>query len=181
MLRSWSSMLGLVMAFGIGSGCSLNPPPLNGLLASQVRPPSRTGLLQEDSLKRDVNAYLFYLDSVRIKNAKEGLTEKLKFDVLSVLAIGLGTSSAIFSFLSDKSQNKARFAGVSGAAAAFATALIAKFRHGENAAQGRTCAKLAERIIESFPYPASRAKFDSLRASIANQFDQIDCLAPELR
>jgi hypothetical protein len=172
----WLSWLAL-----IGSACSQNPPPLNDLMALQIRAVPTVRVTGQDSLRADVNHYLLYLDSVRVRNSEAAFKEKMKFDWLSVIAIGLGTTAAIFGFVSEDSKTKAKVSGVSGAGAAFVTSLIAKFRHGENAQAGRTCAKLAERIIETFSYPESRPKFDSLRTSISNQMDQVDCLSPDLR
>lgn len=174
-------MFWLAFATLIASACSQNPPPLTDLIALRTRFVPNVRVTSQDSLRADVNRYLLYLDTVRVRNFDAALKEKRKFDWLSVIGIGLGTTAAIFGFVSEDSKTKAKVSGVSGAGAAFVTSLIAKFRHGENAQAGRTCAKLSERIIESFPYPETRPKFDSLRTSIATQLDQVDCLAPELR
>ena len=163
----------------VGAG-SRHPPPRRALLIS-IKPLPSDSVTIDPELQADVDSYIAYLDSLRWQNAKLSLKEQKKFDVMTVIAISLGTTAAIFGFLSNDDGDKSKVAGVTGAGSAFITALIAKFRHGEDAEQARACAKQLERILGTFRYPADVAEFGERRDSIMARLTQGDCFAPDTR
>lgn len=181
MTRPFRQMFASFWLLAMSSACAKPPRPLSDLTALHTRTIPQSLTASQDSLGDQVNHYIKYLDGVRMQNAEVSLKERRKFDYMSILGISLGTGAAMFGFLSDDKGKKAKVAGVSGAAAAFLTALVAKFRHGEDAQHGATCAKQVERTLETFKYPQTTTQFAKARDSIASRLDELDCLAPYLR
>jgi hypothetical protein len=165
----------------IAYACSANPRPIGDLTSAIRKPAPTTPRTLAESLDVAANQYIRYLDSLRYSNAKLSLSEQKKFDVMTVVAVGLGTVAAIGSFITDDDETKAAVAGISGAVSAFITAMIAKFRHGEDAQQGRNCAKQVERLLSTFSYPTDTGSFRERRDSITARLTQDDCLAPDTR
>ena len=162
------------------AGCAIKQRPLGDLVTAVAAPDIRT-TAHTDDLIADVRHFLLYLDSLRIQNATISLREQKKFDIMTVLAIGMGSAAAIYSFTSDDDSDKATFAGIAGAGSAFISALLAKFRHGEDAEHARACARSIERVLVTFKFPANSDAWQQQREAIAAELNEGDCFVPETR
>jgi hypothetical protein len=162
------------------SACGIKHRPLADLVTAVSTPGTRTAA-QTDGLIEEVRRYLTYLDSLRVQNATISLREQKKFDIMTVLDIGLGTTAAIYSFTSNDDSDKATVAGIAGAGSAFVSALLGKFRHGEDAEHARNCARGIERILATFEFPADPVEWQAQREAIAGELNEGDCFVPETR
>jgi hypothetical protein len=164
----------------LSAGCARPVDHLTSLLTVAKTPPADSSP-RSAALTTAVSDYLNYLNGIRIANIKLTLSEQRKFDVMTVIAISLGTASAIFGFTDLADDSKAKVAGIAGALAALTTSLLAKFRHGEDAEHDRICAKEIERAISDFKYPHNFEEFRSERKGITDTLNGLNCLATETR
>jgi hypothetical protein len=159
-------------------GCAAGPDPQADLF-SALR-----GLAQartDPGLRQPVNDYLSFLDSLRARNVRLAQSEQEKYNWMTGVALSLGTGSAIGGFVIENDEASSKVAGVLGALAALATALVAKYQHAEDAERSRVCVSVLDGLLIGFEAPVDTAGFRTMRDEQRSLLGRAGCLGPDTR